>query len=217
MFWLLLATAWAHPFSERVAAHQTRLVLTPEVIGVEYLVDVPLSADPVTGALDVQTPSEVASGLLLLVDGVALPLAESRQPQLGADAHAFSTRVWLESPMPPDAHRLVLSTANYPDLPAWYRFETFVSPFVTVHDATPPLDAWLNAPAARTLELTFEVHTGAITTLSRRLRGTPALRPAGEPLGGTTRVVAAAAGLGALLVGLGLWGRRRLRGRPSPP
>jgi hypothetical protein len=107
--------ALAHPLGERAATHTLSLVLHRDQVDVRYGVDVPDAFLVPRGGQDPQAAMavELASGLLLLVDGQVLPMQPLPSPAPAPSSeHTTGFSVHLTAPLPPEARRLELSTAN---------------------------------------------------------------------------------------------------------
>jgi hypothetical protein len=112
---LLAGGAFAHPLGERAATHTLSLVLHRDEIGVSYAVDVPNAFLVPRGGQDPESAMavELASGLLLTVDGRVLPLQPLPSPAPAPSSdHTVGFSVHLAATLPEDVRHLELSTAN---------------------------------------------------------------------------------------------------------
>jgi hypothetical protein len=114
----LAVAAAAHPMGDTAAAQTSVLVIRPDRVDVDYVVDVPNvfveTARPGAPADPAAMTTELASGLVLTIDGrtVAMRLRDPSPPPRPSSEHTTGFVVRLSAPLPPDAETIELQTAN---------------------------------------------------------------------------------------------------------
>ena len=138
---LLSLAAVAHPLGDRAATHTLSLLVLPDRIEVDYWVDVPdVFAGGEQGVLSALTV-ELASGLLLTVDGEVLSMrtrSPSPAPQRSSEhtlGFVFHLAADLREPLHP-GERIELSTANLPLATNLFAHDVKLHPRLTVRETS---------------------------------------------------------------------------------
>ena len=189
MIWLLIATAWAHPFGSNLFGHKTEVRLEATRVEVDYGAEIPtpVSLRELKSFLaDVEAPtqadqdrhtervlSELSDGLRLLVNGERLEWErlESPRPSGVGDTRFIGYHLRLAADLPDGARGLNLVNGNRPAEAALFSTEVFVAPDVIL-DATSQIDVddhghitsdrggnWRGDEGERELRLSFRMRS----------------------------------------------------------
>ena len=195
--WLVMASAWSHPFGSTLYGHKTNVALHADRVEVAYLLEIPtpeLLRELRVFMADIDSPtqrdqdrhteavqSELTDGLRLLINGerlrwVRTPCAEGSGQ---GDTRFISYRFCATAEMPDGARTLNLINGNRPDEPALFSTTVMVGAGVIL-DASSQLDvdhhgtivsdrseSWLGDEAERELRLSFRLRTAVGAALQR--------------------------------------------------
>lgn len=138
MFVALAIVAAAHPMGESAAGQTSVLVIFPDHVEVDYLVDVPnafvQTARPGSGTDVGAMATELASGLLLTIDGrtVAMRVRSPSPLPRPSSEHTTGFVVRLSAPLPEDARAIELQTANLQEASNFFAGDVRVHPSLGV-------------------------------------------------------------------------------------
>jgi nickel/cobalt exporter len=200
MIWLLIATAWAHPFGSNLFGHKTEVRLEGDRVEVDYLAEIPtpvLLRELKSFLADIEAPTQsdqdlhtetvladLTDGLRLLVDGERLEWTrlESPRPSGVGDTRFIGYNLRLAATLPEGVRGLNLVNGNRPDETALFSTEVFVAPGVIL-DATSQIDvddhghiesnrggAWRGDESGRELRMSFRVRTELGAAVHRQVQ-----------------------------------------------
>lgn len=139
---VLAVAAIAHPMGESAAGQTSVLVVFPDHVDVDYLVDVPnafvASARPGSTALYEAMTTELASGLLLTLDGqaVSMRLRSPSPPPRPSSEHTTSFAIHLVAPIGPETRTIALQTANLQEASNVFAGDVRVHPNLVVETSS---------------------------------------------------------------------------------
>ena len=199
MIWFgWLATADAHPFHTTFFGHQLDVVVEADRVVVDYMAEIPTSAAlPEVKDLERQgipaasylgrKQAELASALVVQIDGVAVTPTPLPAPDPAADTKFATFEVKFSVPLQPGvAHSIVVSNGNAPEQVAYFRNNVDVvqswvpqgSNLVDL-DGVPPDSNWNGewrmAEASRTVTVDVAPRSG-LFRVSGWLLGGPGVR-----------------------------------------
>ena len=141
MIWLLIATAWAHPFGSNLYGHKTEVRLHGDRVEVDYLAEIPTPVllrelksfladidSPVQADQDRHTEQmrvELADGLRLLVDGrrIEWQSRSCAESSGHGDTRFIAYRVCVTALLPEGTRAINLVNGNRPDETALFSTE----------------------------------------------------------------------------------------------
>lgn len=168
ILWLAVTAALAHPFGNSSASHRSELWLGSETVSLRYTAEVPADvvranarlrpgSDPVA-----VTTSELVSGLVLAVDGVAVPLNVVGPARITPEQGAYTIAISFSAPLPQQGAGIVeLSNANLPEVRSYWSCAVMVDRQWVVLDASvlqggrDTCPEWRTGDASRTLTLSL--------------------------------------------------------------
>ncbi len=138
--WLALADA--HPLGAEVYGHATVITLSADSVRVDYQIEIPAAAllQEMRAAPDDARPFgarklvALRDGLVLTVDGVAVPTVDVPVPQRGPSGVFISYDLALTAALLPGAHTVRLDDGNAPTAPGVSQVTIKVAPGVSVTD-----------------------------------------------------------------------------------
>jgi hypothetical protein len=187
MLWLCV-TAWAHPFGDRFAAHQLTLHLRDDALEVRYRADVPTALIDADAAAQQRPPPaepmaallrELSAGVVVVVDGRAVPLQASEPPTVRPATHSVQVGLSWTAPLAPSDHRIDLSNGNLPEVPAYHATLVTVGPmWQSQGDTVEPTGSWSLDPGQRRARFAVRRTDGPLDRWWRWTAASPAQVPA---------------------------------------
>ncbi len=199
--------ASAHPFGDRYLGHLVRLSVSDGAARLDYRLELPTnyvvremaareraSDQPDPGGYVPEKLDELESGLVMLVDGVSVPMRRvpADEPTGLGNARFFIFDLTLEATLDPGPHTIVVTNGNHPETEAWHAGEVLVADDLVV-DACNLFDLdpgqirtengvrWVLGDRGR--EVSVTVHpggSGLAGALAWVAGGTGGMRPAAE-------------------------------------
>ncbi len=122
--WLAIAAATAHPGSFRIAAQDVAIVVDDDRVEIHYYLEAPrLRPEHHDAPAEEVVPdiSELQSGLILRVDGEAVPLIPQGDVEYRSSHTMAGVAATFTAGLPTAVSELTVENGNYPDLPGHFR------------------------------------------------------------------------------------------------
>ncbi len=151
-WWAVIAAA--HPIGNRFVGHGLDVSLGADTVAVTYEAELPDALGSATDPKDAEALSrELASGLVLIADGRALPVERSKVSVQRGSEHTTRVSLTLTAHLDPGLHTLTVTNGNLPEIPAYYTTRVRLDPLWTAVSPDAPSGNWVRAESQRRLRI----------------------------------------------------------------